>query len=334
MDNAQAIGLLVFALLFRLFLKPFLRVFAARTKTDLDDKILDAITNPLWIAVLLLVTDFFIREYVHDVWVGAIHKILYSLIAVFAGVIVVRLARIFIFDVFGRSRAKFIDEKTKRTALIVIYNLTLAAVAVIAVAYILTVWGVDVTPILASAGIAGLAIGLALKDPLENLFYGIVLAMDPSFRVGDIVEVDGTLGEVREIGLRNTELVTFSGDLVILPNSKIATSKIVNFHLPYEKVRLSIRVGASYDNDPEEVKNTLVEVAKDYPYTLDDPAPQAILVEFGDSAIIYELRVWVPLQRKIEALDWIQTRIWKVFRDRGIEIPYPITTVYLKNAGS
>lgn len=330
MDLYEALALLGFTIVFRLFLKPFLRRLALRTKTDLDEKIVDAVANPLWIIVLLLVAEYFLTVYGLPSWVS---RAGHSLIAILAATIAYRLLKIFLFDVVAKQRIQFLDERAQETALRAVHNMILAIIVFVTFAYILVLWGVNVTPLLASAGIAGLAIGLALKDPLENLFYGIFLALDPSFRVGDVVEINGTLGTVQDIGLRNTKIVTFNGDLVTLPNSAIARARIVNYHLPKDTVRVSIRVGASYDADPEEVKRILVETAKNSLYVLENPAPQALFIEFGDFALIYELRFWTKLSTKIAALDDVNTRIWKTFKEKGIEIPYPITTVYLRNAG-
>ena len=327
MDSFQALGLLAAAILFRIFLKPFLRTIASRTKTKLDDKILDAVTNPLWFIVLLFVLDFFVQQYVPNTYV---HNVIYTLIAVLVAVIVYRLAKILIFDVIGSSSPPHVDAKTKRTALLVLQNVTLAVVLVITLAYVFTLWGVNITPLLASAGIAGLAIGLALKDPLENLFYGVMLALDPAFRVGDIVDVDGTVGEVKEIGLRNTKILTFSGDIVTLPNSRIANSRVLNYHLPSDRVRVTIRIGVSYGSDPNEVKKTLEEIARSSEYVLDNPPPQALFMEYGDFALLFELRFWTSLPVKLLAIDDVNTKIWYTFKEKGIEIPFPIREIYLR----
>ncbi len=331
MNNIEALGLLVFAIFFRFLLKPVLRRLALRTETKLDDKILDAVTNPLWFAVVLFVFDYFLMRYFPNI---LLHRLICTLIALFGTVILLRLARILIFDVLGGEATqrplRFIDERTRRTALKVMNNIATVLIVLFALAYILLIWGIDVSPLLASAGIAGLIIGLALKDPMENLIYGVILALDPSFRVGDVVEIDGTLGRVEEIGLRNTKIVTFSGDMVTVPNSVIANSRVLNYHLPSDRVRVSVRIGVSYDSDPELVKQTLIEIAKSSRYVLDRPAPEVLFLEYGDFALIFELRFWTRFEEKFKALDDVNTRIWKVFKEKGIEIPYPITEVYLR----
>ena len=331
MDTIQAMILLGGAILFRFILKPVIYSLTKLTKTDLDDKIVNAITNPLWLIVLFLVADYFVEAYL-SWWPyeNYLHDAIYSIIVALIAVIAARLAKIVIFDVFGRTKITDVDERHKTTALVVIHNIAVAVVAAMAVLYILSIWGIDIGPLLASAGIAGLVIGLALKDPLENMFYGIMLALDPHFRVGDAVDIEGVSGVVEEISLRNTRVRTWDGNLVMLPNSRVANAKITNYEFPDERVRTSIVIGVSYDSDPEVVKKTLLEIAKQNDKVLDDPEPAVLFTEFGDSALMFKLLYWTKRADKWTTLDEMNTAILKAFNERGIEIPYPITTVYLK----
>lgn len=334
MNTTEALIVVVLAVLFRPLIKPFLYTLAKFTKTDLDDKIIEAVANPLWFIVLLYAGNYLLTRYADFTYVNYVSIGIHSLIAVFFGVIAVRLTKILVFDVFGRSKVGGIDEKTKNTALIVLYNIAYVVIAVAVLFYILSAWGVDITPLLASAGIAGLAVGLALKDPLENLFYGIVLALDRNFRVGDAVDVGGISGVVEEIGLRNTKIRTWDGNLVLIPNAQVANSKITNFEFPDERIRTSIVIGVSYDSDPDNVKQTLLDIARKHPKVLDDPEPNVLFIEFGESALIFKLMFWTKRADKWATLDEINTAIVKTFREKGIEIPYPITEVHLKKMGA
>lgn len=326
MNVYEALGLFVGALLFRFILKPFLRRFALKTKTKLDEKIIDAITNPLWVVVILFSFVYFFKQYYSNV---LLINTTYSIIALLLGLIIYRLTKIFIFDVLGKFGGA-INKKTKRTALVVLNNLVLLFIVIGVVGYILSVFHIDVSPLIASAGIVGLVIGLALKDPLENLFYGVMLALDPTFRVGDVIKIGDTVGEVREIGLRSTKILAFSGDLISVPNSKIATSQILNYHLPSDKIRSTVKIGVAYGTNPEKVKKLLVKIAKSSKYVLDDPEPVALFLEYGDFALLFELRFWCHLSDRLNAIDDVNTKIWKEFRKHKIDIPFPITEVYLK----
>ncbi len=331
MDTVQAVVTVVLALLFRPFIKPVIYSFTKLTRTEIDDKIIESIANPLWFVVVIFAADYLIREYLRSFeYVGYLHDLNYTIIVVLFAVIAKRLVDILIFDVFARSRIESIDERHKNTALIVLANLSATVIYTIAVLYALSIWGVDVGPLLASAGIMGLVIGLALKDPLENTFYGIILAIDPHFRVGDAVELEGVSGVVEEISLRNTKIRTWDGNLVIMPNSLVANAKITNYEFPDERVRTGIVIGVSYDADPDEVKETLLEIAESNPHVLDDPEPTVLFTEMGDFALSFKLLYWTKRADRWTTLDEINTAIIKTFRERGIEIPYPIQTVYLR----
>ncbi len=330
MDTTEAIIVIVTAILFRPFIKPFIYTFTKFTKSELDDKIVEAVANPLWFIVLLYAADFLAGDYFGSwEYISYVHDSVYALIAILVAVISVRVAKIIIFDVFGHAKLEM-DEKHKRTALSAIYNIAAALIWSLAAIYVLASFGINVGPILASAGIAGLVIGLALKDPLENLFYGLILAFDPHFRVGDAVSIGDVSGVVEDISLRNVRIRTWDGNLVMIPASQVANSTITNYEFPDDNVRTSIVVGVSYDSDPEEVKNTLLDVAKKHPKVLDDPAPSVLFTEFGDSALMFKLLYWTKRADKWAVLDEMNTAILQAFREKGIDIPYPITTVYLR----
>ncbi|NPA86486.1 MAG: mechanosensitive ion channel family protein [Candidatus Diapherotrites archaeon] len=328
-------GLALYAVIIFLYivLRPvytrLLRRLISLTRTHIDDKLFSAVEKPIWFAILLFLVDQAVSYiYYHPI----IHGIFLTLTVILITLALIRAGKIVIFELFGPTRFLNVDEKIKTTALTVLSNIYTALIIFFAFIYVLSVWGVDITPLIASAGLMGIVLGMALKDPLENLISGILLLMDPPFRVGDIVRVGDTVGEVKEIGLRNTRILTFDGDLVTMPNSSIIKTSVENFHMPSEKVRVRIRVGVSYDSDPEEVKELLLEIARSHPHVLEDPAPQALFLEMGDFALLFELRAWTTLPYKMQVLSDLNTAILKTFREKGIEIPYPIQTVLLEGS--
>jgi len=196
---------------------------------------------------------------------------------------------------------------------------------------ILAAFNINITPILASAGLVGIAVGFALKDIIENLLSGLLIFLDPPFKVGDAVKIGEYGGTIVEIGLRHTKLKTWDGNIVTIPNSDIIKSRLLNFHLPNETVRVSLRIGVSYDANPEYVKKVILdEVLGKIDTILKEPEPQVLFMEFGDFALIFEVRFWVYTKDKMSTIDRVNTLIWKVFKEKGIEIPYPIRTIYLK----
>ena len=321
----QIILLLIFLVLFRLFIKHFLRSLTLKTKTELDEKIIDSIANPLWILIAIIVLDYIVSLFYPSIWVKQVFRTIEIIVGAWVFYRFVRPILDFI------EGSPYAEEKMVRTAIGVLGNIVKILVSFIVLLMILSVWHIDVTPILASIGLIGLIVGFALKDIIENILSGILIFLDPPFKVGDVVEVSGYLGEIREIGIRNTKIKTFDNRIVTIPNSDILKSKIVNYNLPDDIVRVSIKIGVSYDTDPSYVKKVILEnVISKIDTILKDPEPQVLFLEFGDFALIFEIRFWVYLKDKLTTIDQVNTMIWEVFKEKGIEIPYPIRTVYLK----
>ena len=306
-----------------------IRRLLSLTKTDVDDKFFEAVEKPLWIGIFFLLLDALILSLNLSL---TLHRLLLTLSVVSFTWAILRIGRTFIYDVLGRTRFLLTERKTRETALSVLSNIYVAIVLFISIMYILSLWGVSITPLLASAGFFGLVIGLALKDPFENLISGILLLADPPFRVGDWVEINEIKGEVKDIGLRNTKILTIDGNLVTLPNTYTINAIVKDYHLPNDIVRLTIRVGVSYDSDPNTVKEVLLNVVKRDPRVLKDPPPKVYFVEMGDYALIFEVWFWVKVRDRFDVLSDLNANIFYALKERGIEIPFPIRTVYLKNA--
>jgi small-conductance mechanosensitive channel len=165
-----------------------------------------------------------------------------------------------------------------------------------AIILILYMFKVDITPFLAGAGIAGLAIALAAQDIISNFFGGAIITVDKPFKVGDRIKVDQYIGDVINVGSRSTRLKTLDYQIVTIPNNKITTNVIVNFAEPDQKLRITIPVSVAYGSDVAKVRQILLEIAHDVikktEYLLEDPAPKAFFLEFGDSGLKFIFYVW------------------------------------------
>ncbi len=320
------IAILALYILLRPLYTSLMKRFISITKSDLDDRLYYAVEKPIWYAVLLFLTsitlDHFFPNYI-------VRNLLLTATVALVGWSIIRASKVIISEL---SRGNFfkLDEKVRNTVAKVGENIVTALILFFTIIYSLSIWGVDVTPLLASAGLVGIVIGIALKDPIENLLSGILLLLDPPFRVGDAIRVGEYAGEVVEVGLRNTKIRTWDGDLVTVPNMSIVKTSVENFHLPDDKVRIHINVGVSYDADPEKVKEILLDIARSHPKVLKDPEPQVLFLQFGDYALLFNLRVWVRVSDKMTTLSDLNTMVWKRFKEEGIEIPFPVRTVYLK----
>ncbi len=211
----------------------------------------------------------------------------------------------------------------------------LAKIVIIAagVYLVFVIWHIDMTAWLASAGIAGIAIGFAAKDTLSNLFAGVFIVADAPYKVGDYIVLDSAnRGKVVNIGLRSTRILTRDDVEVTIPNSIIGNSMIINQSGGiYEKMRIRLKVGVAYGSDIDLVKAVLQEEAQIEPMVCRDPAPRVRFRAFGASSLDLELLFWVnnPEERG-RVLDAMNTRVYKRFAIAGIEIPYAKQDLYIK----
>ncbi len=188
----------------------------------------------------------------------------------------------------------------------------------------------ELTGLLASMAVFSLIAGLALQQTLGNILNSFLLAMDRPFDVGDRIEVDGIEGKVVSTGILSTKVLTWSEELVIIPNNTLVSSTIVNKArgggdgVP-KRLNLLIDVSVAYDEDPPHVKQVLTEVAQSCPYTLDTPISRALLIRLGDYSIDFRLYTWISdYSDEWPARDWIMQTMTDRFREEGIVIPYPI----------
>lgn len=208
---------------------------------------------------------------------------------------------------------------------------------VVGVLVLLSSLGVSITPILTALGVGGLAVALALQETLSNFFAGLHLLLSRPFRVGDFVKLEtGQEGHVLDIGWRSTKLRMLPNNLLIVPNSKMAQSIVVNYYLPDPSMAVPIQIGVSYECDPDQVERILLEEAKQavgqVPGLLGHPAPVVRFIPgFGESSLDFTLVCQV---REFNDQSLVQhelrKRILRRFKKEGIEIPFPQRTIHLQ----
>lgn len=188
----------------------------------------------------------------------------------------------------------------------------------------------DVTAFLAGLGIIGFSIGFALQDILKNFAAGVILLLQQPFKVGDSIEVSNYSGVVQTINIRTTELRTFDGRLVIIPNADLLANTIVNLTRA-DKRRIDLRVGIDYNNDLQQAHAALLTALQAVPGFLSDPAPLIVSETFGDSAIDLRAYFWIDLEvtNLFNARDAAVKNIKAEFEKQGIKIANPILTVLL-----
>jgi MscS family membrane protein len=193
--------------------------------------------------------------------------------------------------------------------------------------------GLPTYSLVTGLGIGGLAVALAGREALSNLIGTVAILLDQPFKVGDFVVIgDGEPGTVCDIGLRSTRIRTRDGILVSIPNSNVANMKIINESAPVRAARIHIPVGVAYGVDVREVREALLAVSKKSEYAVSDPPPSVRLVKFGDSALIFELLVWIQHpELKGRATHQLNDYILDEFRNRNIEIPFPQSDIHIRS---
>ena len=303
----------------------------SKTKTNLDDQLVQIMHRPIFTTVamigLVLATyrlDF--SDELRNTTVSVIQTLLALIWLVFG----IRLSRLLLAAMKRQERRfRFVQQTTE--------PLLTNAVAVIlflaGVYTILVAWNINVTGLVASAGIVGLALSFAAQDTLSNLFAGVAILADRPYQIGDYIILDtGERGQVTHIGLRSTRLLTRDDVEVSIPNGVMGSAKIVNeAGGPPHRYRVRISIGVAYGSDIDQVMKVLLEIAQHHPKIFSTPEPRARFRQFGASSLDFDLLCWIeqPADRGIVVHE-LNCEIYKQFNKAGITIPFPQQDLYIK----
>jgi MscS family membrane protein len=327
----------VAAFLVDFIVRRVLQVWAGKTKTVADDKLLNLFHRPVRTSVVLLGFWIAIQQLGlgpvsgksgvnHEAWLGSLLLTLglfiwTSFAFKFSKLLLHLLAR-------DSKRVQVIEPAT----LPLFDNLAKVLIFGAACYLLVQAWHGDAGTLIASAGVAGIAIGFAAKDTLANLFAGVFIIADAPYRLGDFIVLDsGERGKVVNIGLRSTRLLTRDDIEITIPNSVMGAAKIMNeTGGPAPSRRLKLPVGVAYGTKLELVKETLMQVARDSEYPLKEPEPRVRFRAFGASSLDFELLIWIPEPvLRGQATDSLLTDMYNAFGAAGIEIAFPQLDVHL-----
>ena len=204
-------------------------------------------------------------------------------------------------------------------------NLWTIGVVVAAATLLVSIWNLELTPFLASAGLLGIILGFAAQDAIGNLIGGVALYFDNTYKIGDVILLEDDMrGTVTDIGIRSTTVLTTDNVLVTVPNSVLNSTQVVNETAPERPVRIRVPLSAAYGTDYREVERIVLDVCEDAPLIRESPRPRVLFDRFGDSALVFELRAYIshPLTEK-RAVDQVNRRVYDGFAEAGITIPFP-----------
>jgi potassium-dependent mechanosensitive channel len=192
--------------------------------------------------------------------------------------------------------------------------------------------GLDLTTLAIIGAGLSVGIGFGLQDLVANFISGILLLFEQSIRPGDILEVEGKMGTVQKLRIRSTTVRTFDNIEVIIPNQRLLTSSVTTYTHTDRRIRAHIMVGASYDDEPQEVRDALFSAANRHGLVLKEPPPLVFFEGYGESSINFELIVWLDdISTRRQVTSDLHFMIWREFEKRGLSIPYPQQDLHLRS---
>ncbi len=219
-----------------------------------------------------------------------------------------------------------------KTVVGVLSNIVVGVFMILTLFIILNILNLSeaVTALLGTAGVIGLAVGLALQDPLINLFSGVLMSVKDYYQVGDLIETNGYFGRISKITLRSTVILQPDGQEVIIPNKEVLQNPLKNFS-HNGKRRVDISCGVAYGDDLEQVKKIAINAIEECGLNIRESNPiELYFTEFGNSSVNFTLRFWKNITAQadyLKAQDMAIIALKKAFDKNGITIPFPITTL-------
>ncbi|PSH00115.1 MAG: hypothetical protein BRC28_01235 [Nanohaloarchaea archaeon SW_4_43_9] len=223
-----------------------------------------------------------------------------------------------------RGGDKHVSKTSKKLTSYVIYPVTFIV--------ILGVFGFPLASLGAAVGLIGLGLSFALKDMISNFISGLFIMINKPFKIGDQIQVSGEAGTVRDIKIRATEIKTYDGRQVIVPNSMLYNGKVIN-NTAYKCRRFDVIVGIGYDEDIQEAKELAIETLEEASTVKSRPEPQVLVNELGGSSVNLKLRGWSKPSKAnmLKSASEVTQIVKEKYDKSGIDIPYPIRTVYMNN---
>lgn len=317
-------------------LKIIQKFVTSKTETDLDDQIITLIDS--FFAQILIVTALYysfdeLKENLNEKVELIIKGLAFSIIVIMVCRLVSRLIDVFLkayLEYTAKKRQTTVDQELmplfERVIKILVY--------VTGIVVILRNFNIDLTGFAIGATAISFAVSFASQDTLSNMIAGFVIMVDRPFRVGDRIKLvsSNLIGDVIDIGLRSTKILGFDNHVVIIPNSEIAKSQLINLSYPDPQARVKVDFGVAYGTDIEKLKILLVGMAKNHPEVLHDPEPIARFIHFGESDLQMTLICRVQHFRdEFRIAEELRIHLQKLLAENGIEIPFPQRVIHMKN---
>ncbi len=302
------------------------------SKTKVDDNLIRMLRRPLFVTIVLIGSSIAVGRLELTETTASVSLSFLKSIGVWVWMtFALSFTRLILTALKNaRNAFEFVDNRT----LPLLQNAAFIIILVGAIYSFMNAWNKDVTALLASAGILGLALSFAAKDTLADVFAGVSILVDNPYKVGDYVVLGtGERGEVTQIGIRSTRLLTRDDVEITIPNAIIGNAKIMNeTGGPHEKYRIRNKISVAYSSDLPNVCELLEQIAVNQTGVCEAPSPRVRVRSFGDSGINIELLSWVPKPvERGRITHELNLKIFSEFREHNIEIPFPQQEVFVKN---
>ncbi|MFO7768021.1 MAG: mechanosensitive ion channel family protein [bacterium] len=322
------------------------RRITSRTATDLDDEVLQAVKGPVGLAIWVLglkwalasihVADLgFFRgeaEVIGAAWDRTVDGVFFLILTLIVVVLIIRAfnqaARFYASRVAARTETRIDDELVPLAERL--FQVLTWAVALIIV---FDRFGIPVSSLLVGLGAGSLAFALAAQETLANMIGGFVIFVDRPFRVGDrILLENGTKGDVQDIGLRSTKILTFENTVMVVPNAQIIKEKVTNLSYPDPAIRVMVDFGVAYGTDLNLVKRIVLEAVRSHPGIKEDPEPRVYFLDFADSALNLRLVARThDFKEQWDITEQVRMAVWQALYDHGVAIPFPQRDLWVRN---
>lgn len=333
-EYIKAMIIATFVILFTYITKfiaiKYIKKLTEKTKTDIDDVILALVIRPGMALVIFVGIYLSLRQLSilapYAKWINGFSIVLTAFIL---ALLASRIISVFMNKWF-KVRKKF--EKTPK----LLNKIVSVLIFLIAGVMLLSYFDVEITPLIATLGVAGLAVGLALQNTLSNLFAGLHIISDRPIDIGHFIELEGGIsGYVEDIGWRSTRLRTLPNTIIIIPNSKLAEASITNYSLPEQEMAVIVQCGVDYGSDLKKVEKVTVDVARKIQQTVQGAVktfePFIRYHTFADSNINFSIILRVE---KVNDKYLVTHEFMKALKERydkeKIEISWPVMKVYQK----
>ncbi|MBE9523785.1 MAG: mechanosensitive ion channel family protein [Chloroflexi bacterium] len=311
----------------RIFLDKIVRRVTKRTVTKLDDVLIDTLRWPLYGISVIFATQIALTrlDFLPISWDAGIDDIFFVLYGAAIFIFVWR-AVVDIFSWYGKEIAHRTETDLDEQLMPFIQRIAVIILWLIGIITLLGHYDVDVTAMVTTLGIGSLAIALAAQATLADMIAGFSIMIDRPFRIGDRIQIQEltTWGDVVDIGLRSSRIRTRDNRMVIIPNSVINKSLIVNYSFPDTTYRIQIQVGVAYGTDLELARRTMIEAVRNVEGVLPDQKVEALFLEFGPSELVFRVRWWLDSYTDTRRMfDRVNSALYNALNKAGIEIPFP-----------